>query len=1357
MLILASALALGSSQVEARLGAGIRVIESDESGITLEVRVDTFDVSPLSQQGREFHLVQFRDFLTTQEEGLPQLPYTSALVGIPFDKTARLRVLQNETASVAGLVPSPTPRSYFRDGEVPTPAVEFAINEDFYSGRTVFPADAARLGEPATLRHQRVVSVFLFPFRYDAGAHEIIYSKTLVVRVDFVDAGAGSGDGGGTQQGLSTEPAPSFELNAEGLYQGLLINYERAKYWRRKPVSNLTGTPFPVSQAAGEYKIGVDSSGVYRVAYSDVPGLGSSYPVSQVRLFEKFYLPGDPMPFKQRDVPIDLVDANANGYFDGPDYLIFYGLSFRDRFPTDVMEQRYSYENVYWLTVGGLNGLAMELRNSWRTGVSPQQLQSFLHVEKFERDSLFLDFVSRGDIDYYLWTTDVPPYYEIALPFFIYAPDTTKAWRMRARYQGSMPVLHYITMLLDNSRGQTDTLFNRASFGPSYPNAKAEVILDTGFSIQDTMLASGASTMRYRGERNVLGNLVPGSGSYLDWFEVSYYKRFLASQGKLAFNSSGLTGELEFTLSGFPSPDIALYEVTDSLNPVHRSVDASQITLQGSTYQLVFRDSLGLAPRRYEAVVGSSAARVPTVTLDSPSSLSTSGAGKDYFIVTNEEFVPALEPLVSHRRTQGHSVEVARLSDVFDEFNGGRRSPTAILRYMQYGFVNWGTPLFLLLVGDASKDYKDVLPSSSPDFVPTYLIVSPVSTPNGRELVGSDHWYVSGLDGVEDDYPDMYVGRIPAGSTTELSSVVQKMLAYETFSPQETFRGTGIFFSDDSYSGAEWVTECYKWSERIFRTISLAARDIVVHSPASPGFQADTLFLSAYLDTVPSLPKDSCVNLAEMQQYTRQNVTPELVSRLSQGSLFVNFQGHANRNLTTHEYVFVDNMRVYGMADVGSLNNYSRPAFWTAFSCHFNDYEEENEDDGMVGDCLGEKLLFLPGRGAIAVFASNAFELLPLSVNGDMNVAMFDAFFGSPPTSDLRGKRGARWLLGELLASTQVRYLAGDYSNKFTVKTYTLLGDPALRMDALPPQIAVSVDGSAVSTGSRIYSVSEDDSVRVQALMNDEVAVDGSSIWMEETGPDGTGTIPSSSYQVSTTADTVLGASRRFSLYYPATLRPGTYDVELHARDVNGRESSFSLRVVLDASFFDAAGRPIRDGSFVASRLGVRAAISSPIILSQGDIRFLVDGGDSTASAVVEQIGSSGRDWRVDISLGLTDGEHVLSVAVGGVQRSVTVAVSSGFAMRGVFVYPSPFEGVTSFNYELTGSPAKVVIEIFSISGRKISEFSGGTGVGQNSVIWEGVDAEGDRVANGLYVYRITATDIEGNKISKLDKVVKVE
>jgi hypothetical protein len=435
------------------------------------------------------------------------------------------------------------------------------------------------------------------------------------------------------------------------------------------------------------------------------------------------------------------------------------------------------------------------------------------------------------------------------------------------------------------------------------------------------------------------------------------------------------------------------------------------------------------------------------------------------------------------------------------------------------------------------------------------------------------------------------------------------------------------------------------------------------------------------------------------------------------------------------------------------VQNYDKPCFLSAFSCHIADFDSEGEKTN--GECLAEKFLLLPHRGAIATFASDAYENLPLNNQADMNVPLFDAFFGSPPNADLRGKRGARWILGEITTSAKIRFLAGDYLNKHSVKTYALLGDPGLRMDALPPQFAVRVNDTLYVDGSDVYVSLADDSVRISAYISDEVAVNENSIWVEESGTEGRGVIPRSEYSIGAIADTVMGASRRFYLYFPTVLRAADYDIVLHAMDVNNRETLFRLKVEFKV-VFSSNGRTIRGGDFVPPNLAVSALVSSPVVLSSDEVSLLVD--SSTVVSSKEQIDQVGRTWRLGANTFLTEGEHVLAVRVGGIERSVRVNVTPEFGLKDVFCYPSPFSEVTSFNYTLTGAPQKVLIEVFTVSGRKILEIQGNTRIGSdNSVVWDGRDAEGNRIANGLYLYKLTATDVQGKRESFLGKVVKVE
>ncbi|MCB0237858.1 MAG: hypothetical protein KDH08_04295, partial [Anaerolineae bacterium] len=71
-------------------------------------------------------------------------------------------------------------------------------------------------------------------------------------------------------------------------------------------------------------------------------------------------------------------------------------------------------------------------------------------------------------------------------------------------------------------------------------------------------------------------------------------------------------------------------------------------------------------------------------------------------------FIPALQPLVDHRRSQGLRVTVASIDDVYDTFSNGVPDPAAIRDYMIYARDNWTgpAPRFLLLAGDATYDYR---------------------------------------------------------------------------------------------------------------------------------------------------------------------------------------------------------------------------------------------------------------------------------------------------------------------------------------------------------------------------------------------------------------------------------------------------------------------------------------------------------------------------------------------------------------------------------------------------------------------------------------------------------------------------
>lgn len=93
-----------------------------------------------------------------------------------------------------------------------------------------------------------------------------------------------------------------------------------------------------------------------------------------------------------------------------------------------------------------------------------------------------------------------------------------------------------------------------------------------------------------------------------------------------------------------------------------------------------------------------------------------------------------------------------------------------------------------------------------------------------------------------------------------------------------------------------------------------------------------------------------------------------------------------------------------------------------------------------------------------------------------------------------------------------------------------------------------------------------------------------------------------------------------------------------------------------------------------------------------------------------------------------------------------------------ILSYPSPVRGDTiHFAYPLTNKGKQrakdggllITIEVFSLSGKKISEFS--CDAADESCNWQ------QNLANGVYIYRITLNDVTGEKESKVGKIVVVK
>ena len=99
--------------------------------------------------------------------------------------------------------------------------------------------------------------------------------------------------------------------------------------------------------------------------------------------------------------------------------------------------------------------------------------------------------------------------------------------------------------------------------------------------------------------------------------------------------------------------------------------------------------------------------------------------------------------------------------------------------------------------------------------------------------------------------------------------------------------------------------------------------------------------------------------------------------------------------------------------------------------------------------------------------------------------------------------------------------------------------------------------------------------------------------------------------------------------------------------------------------------------------------------------------------------------------------------------------------IENVLNYPNPFVNYTEFWFNHNSSaPLNVTIQIFTISGRLVRTITGSTELSVNSgfsrdIIWNGLDDFGDKVAKGVYIYKLNVrSEVLNKNVSKIEKLV---
>ncbi|MCG8462596.1 MAG: C25 family cysteine peptidase, partial [Holophagales bacterium] len=488
----------------------------------------------------------------------------------------------------------------------------------------------------------------------------------------------------------------------------------------------------------------------------------------------------------------------------------------------------------------------------------------------------------------------------------------------------------------------------------------------------------------------------------LDAVEVSYPRQRLLRAGQTRLELGRETGA---------APSILRLRGNAELGSGGEGVEAGTIHLYGvhGSRTAIGNRRVALVPRDGEGSFFATAeghlAAPEAVVADHPSQLKHGTPQTDYLIVTHPELRAAIEPLADMHRRRGLSVTVAVIDDVYDEFAHGIQGPRPLRAFVSHAYHHWPRPAprFVLLVGDASWDVRneEARDTNYADWGyrpgETTRFVKNQSTPytegiqlNNRFRVptwtdntahghsASDNFFVA-VDG-DDDLPDLAIGRLPVVSAEEVAVIVEKTRRYLEQPEVGPWRREMLLITNEQ-----------QYMQR--RSDDLASRI------EEAGWSAEKVY-----------PNKDEKNNAEHSQ--------RLIELFDRGQLLVHFLGHGGRYIwRTGPPDFTKNHDLFTLDHLDQLEPHGRLPVVLSLTCSSAPFDHPSADS------IGEKLLRLDGRGAVAVFAASWRN----SPTPDWSQTLFEELTRPGAT------------VGEAILESKRRV-----GRRLFVRTYNLLGDPAL-------------------------------------------------------------------------------------------------------------------------------------------------------------------------------------------------------------------------------------------------------------------------------------------------------------------------
>ncbi len=1272
----------------------LKLTSSSERGCVVSFVPGDYKIETIKYGGKKYELIKSKKWGYWGKKGEPMIPSRSVVLAIPDGAEVEVKLRSSNFREVNSVRILPIP---FVRKDKNNLSKEYYKEGEIYNQRGYWPQQPYMVESPGYFGDQRIIRIHLFPIQFNAIENKIRIYSELIINVSFMGP---------------EKPKTDIKRRNETIYKRAILNYSENRSGQKKENSVVKKR---IKKAVnGEfYKIPITKEGIYKITGSflkkhkiDIESIKpSTLKILNNGGRELSRDIGDHSSDTLTENPILLFGMDDNS-FDKSDYILFYGRGVNG-WEYNPSENRYEHyinhytdKNIYWLVFNDdLSGKRVVTKKQ----ATPSGAET---VESFQ-EHIFLE------------------------------NEMNNPWKGGIHWLGTLfsnnnKSKDYSVVLRDPVGGSQNLYFRFKFLGHTYGTHmftikwNGNVVKNVQFTGAYQKIDETSKSVSDIGTQNTLTLQYTGYGSqpqaYIDWYEIGYERKLKPFSGTVRFFSPEEEGYYKFHLSGFSKEPLVL-DVTDIGN-------IKKIELLSSSGNWTFTDSIeSYSPRIYIACDESGFRSVETIIQDSPSDLKNPSNGADMIIVSHGEFIEEAERLKSMREEQDTlSVEVVDVEDVYDQFSGGLFDPVAIRNFIRFAFENWSVaPSYLLLFGDGSYDYKSILPYSQKNWIPP-LEYDGWSDDGAR---ASDDWYtyVSG----NDYYMDLSVGRIPVQNREEAKIAVDKIIEYETSNNMGDWRNLITIVADDEKAGSQSMNEI---------THTRASEYIASEIP--PPFDITKIYLTEYPEVIT----------AEGRRKPEANT--DLIESINRGTLFVNYIGHGNNKLWAHEWIFHRDI------DFPNIDNQKKLPLFFAATCSFGWYDNPEEQS------FSEILLNTENRGGIGVIASNR-----------LCIASYNEALDRTFVSNLLGSQDTRLRVGDAL---RVAKLA--LSNTVNNEKYHLLGDPSLRLSS-PRNLCLftTIEPDTFKALSKIE-------VRGQIEKNGQ-------IWDDFNG---TATLKGFDSKKDVTYTTEAGSQISYTLWgnpifrgdvevnqgrfeasfiVPKDISYGAHTARLSCYFSNdqtdGHGSKDSIEVGGSSELIDTKGPEItiyfkghenfvtgeminQDPELITrirddkSGINITGEIGHKIMLTvdgeqNNDVTeyFHYDEGSYLEGTLQYQL------------TGLELGEHQITLkAWDNANNSSTQSILFRIVPREeirierVFNYPNPFSTSTHFTFEIN-QDAEIEIKIYTTSGLLIKHIERVEAQpGFNMIHWDGLDDMGDRLANGVYLYKIIAkAHIDGKRIRK--------